>query len=196
RLRPHEVVQEPQRLAIPPLQVVGDEEERPTRRQDRPRGRVEEPRPLIVLRQRIGAREGWQLGAELRQQAAELREPRSVEAPQPAPDRLGAEPLHHWRVGERTLRRVRAGNGCRSAAVGAPLAELLDQPGLADAGLAGHEDELRRARLGGAPEGGQAAPLGGPPDQRWAADAAGWALGCARGASRRQNRLVRLARLG
>ena len=50
--------------------------------------------------------------------------------------------------------------------MGAPGAELLDDPCLPDPGLAADEYELCPAVLGRAPEGGQLRPLRGSPNER------------------------------
>jgi hypothetical protein len=77
--------------------------------------------------------------------------------------------------------------------VGAPGAQLIDQAGLADARLAGHQHELCPPAGGGMPQLGQAGPLGGASDQGRTGERAGPSrLPRRRGGAvvRRQQRLV------
>jgi hypothetical protein len=76
--------------------------------------------------------------------------------------------------------------------MGAPRAELFDEPRLPDAGLPGHKDELGPPALGLAPQGRQLCPLGSASDERGATLSSGLAF---HGFPlRRQQRLVSLAR--
>src|SRR5262249_10224994 len=56
RLGSQEIVEELQRFAVPPLEVIGYEQERPPGREDRPGDRVEQPLSLLALGQRLRAR--------------------------------------------------------------------------------------------------------------------------------------------
>ena len=184
----HEVVQELERLKVAPLHVVGDQQQRRGGGEERPGDRVEEPLAVLALGQRLGGREVGPLGEQLGQQPRELGQVRAIEATEPRRDRLRAQPGDHGPVGDRALRRVRAGLCGERAAVGAPRAQLLDQAALADAGLAGHEHELRAAALRRAPQAVQARSLARARDERRAG------LDRARRGSDGEQRLVRLAR--
>lgn len=61
---------------------------------------------------------------------------------------------------------MRAGYGGRGSPVRAPAGELLREPRLPDARLAGQHDQPRAAALGGAPRRDQPLPLGRASDQR------------------------------
>jgi hypothetical protein len=80
-------------------------------------------------------------------------------------ERGRAQPRHHRPVGQRALGRIGAGLGGGGPAPGAPGPQLLHQPGLAGAGLAGDQRQLGGAALASPPQVDQARPLAGPPDQ-------------------------------
>jgi hypothetical protein len=166
-LQPQEIVEELQRLAVAPLQVVGNQQQRPLRREDaRGEGIEQPPARIAVLRlQRVRP----SLGPELEQQACQLRAIYPVDPRRGGPKRFRAQPCGHHPVGEAALGRICPRLGRRRPPVGAPQAELLDQAALANARFAGHQDELRASLLGLPPQVGQAGPLGRPAHQGRAA---------------------------
>jgi len=91
-------VEEPDRLGIDPVGVVGDQQQRAGGREDRVREGVEQAQPLLALRER-------QLGgaAELREHAGELRAAVGVEPVTVGGEGLGPQPGGHRPVGERAL---------------------------------------------------------------------------------------------
>ena len=68
-----------QRLAVAPVEVVGDEQERPPGREDRPGDGVEQPLPLLALGQRLRARETGHRRQQFGEQAGEFGEVRPVQ---------------------------------------------------------------------------------------------------------------------
>jgi hypothetical protein len=173
RLEAEQVVEEPQGLPVGPVQVVGDQQQRPARGQQRPGQGVEQPPAPVAVGQRVRARDVGRLGAQLGQQPAELTHQGRVQPGQLPGQRLLAQPGHHRSVGQGALRGIRAGRRGHRPTVQAPGAELLHQPGLADAGLAGDQHQAGRPALGGPPQLGQPGPLASPADQRRAAERAG-----------------------
>jgi hypothetical protein len=104
-----------------------------------------------------------------------------------------AQPRHHRPVRDGALRRIGARLGGHGLGMGAPGAELLEQPRLADPGFARHQDEPRAPVLRGPPEIHQARPLLCPADDRGAAERFHPPSLAARGSRsvlRRQQRLV------
>ena len=159
RLAAQQVVEELERLLIGPMQIVGDEEDRRGGGQERPRDRVEQPLALLVGGQRL--RHAGDLG----QDAAELAQPSGVEPYSSRRQRIRAQPRGHGPIRQRALRLVAPRLRGRGAVMRAPRAQLLGEPALADARLAGHEHEARVSVLGGAPQAGEPSALVGAADQ-------------------------------
>ena len=126
-----------QRLRVGPLHVVGDQQQRRARGKQRAGDRAEQPPPQLRLWQRLGRRHAR---GQLRQQPGKVGELCSFQSRQARGDRLGAQPRRGDAVGERTLRGI--GASLRRHGVSGH-AELVDQPRLAEARLAGDEHELR-----------------------------------------------------
>lgn len=135
-----EVVEELQGLPVEPLEVVGDEQERPTRGADRPVQRIVEPLPLLSLRERLRVGKARHLRQEFREESRQFREARAIQLLGYPIQRVRAEPFHDRPVGERAFRRIRPCPGGRRAAMGAPRSKLLDESSLADPRLAGYEE--------------------------------------------------------
>ena len=185
-------MQELQGLPVRPVEVVGDQQERAGGRQDGPGERLEQQPALVAVGRRRGGGEAGDGRAELGQEPGELGQLGRVEPAQVPGQGARAEPGHHRPVGQRPLGRVGAGLAGRGPALGAPGAELLDQPGLAGAGLAGDQHQPGVPALGGPPQLGQPGPLAGPPDQGRPAERPGPSrcrLGARLGAWRQQGRV-------
>ena len=104
--------------------------------------------------------------SQLRQQPAQLGEVGRIEAVQPRRQWLRAQPGDDGPERDGAFRGIRARVGADRAGVLAPRPQLLDQPALADAGLARHEHELGAATPGRAPERGEPRALAPPADER------------------------------
>ena len=167
---PEQVVEELEGLGVGPVQVVGDQQQRPARGQQGPGQGVEQPLAPVAVRQRAWGREVGHPGAELGQEPGELAQQGRVQPRQRPGQPLLAQPGHHRPVGERPLGRVGTGLHGRRSLVDAPAAQLLDQPGLARPGLAGDQHQPGRPAGAGPPQVGEAGPLGGPADERRGAD--------------------------
>lgn len=108
RFSAEQVVEEVQRLAIAPLEVVGNEEEWGPRRGGDSIDGVEESLPLVTLRQRLRPRQARHRGEEFGEQAGEFGQACPVESSEAGLKPLGAQPRDHRPVGDRALRGIRA----------------------------------------------------------------------------------------
>ena len=149
-----------QRLGVGPLRVVHDQQQRRARGQQRAADRAAQPVPQLRLGQRLGRRH---LAGQFGQQPGELGQIGPNEPGHPRGHRPGAKPRRRDPVGERAVARIAARLRGHRARV---RAQLLDQPGLADARLAGDEHEPRTPGCRRLPGRGQPGPLLVAPDQR------------------------------
>jgi hypothetical protein len=185
-----EVVHEPQRLGVGPVQVVGHQEQRRRGSEDRGNQGVEQPQAPLPVRGPLGRRRPglWQHTSQLGQATAV--QPGAARGQRPRP-----QPGRHRGVGQRALGRKSPRLGGEGALARAPSPQLLREPRLPDARLTGDEHELRAPARGGVPELCQARALGLAPDQQPVAGRLDRRRGSGRArALARQQRLVGGAR--
>jgi hypothetical protein len=85
-------VEELEGLLVGPVQVVGDQQQRPGRGQHRPGERLEQQPPLVGAGRRLGRERAGRRLAHLREDADELAQVRRVEPSQVPGQRVGTEP--------------------------------------------------------------------------------------------------------
>jgi hypothetical protein len=95
-----------QRFTVTPLEIIGNEQNRLLRREEHPSDGIEQPVPLLGLREWFRARKPGPIREKLGEQASQLGEIHPVEPGDPLAQWLRAEPRHHRPVGQRSLRRV------------------------------------------------------------------------------------------
>ena len=161
-IEPGEEVEPLEGLAVAPLQVVDEEEQGLRSREHRPGQALEEAQPVAELRHGRGPRQARPRGQQLGQDPRDLDPPHVLETGEVRREGVAAQPLAHRGEGEPAFRgvgaRLRRGH---SLALG-PGQQLLRQPRLADAGVAGHEREAGRPEDGPLPGLAQPRPLGLP----------------------------------
>ena len=149
-------------LAVAPLQVVDEEQQRRRSRERRPGQALEEAQPVAELRHGRGPRQARPGGQQLGQDPRDLDAPHVLETGEVRREGVAAQPFAHGGEGEPAFRgvgaRLRRGH---SLALG-PGQQLLRQPRLADAGVARHEREGGPSLDGPLPGLAQPRPLGLP----------------------------------
>ena len=152
-------------LAVAPLQVVDQQQQRWRGEERCPGQALEEAQAVTELRHR---RKPWQtrLGREqLGQDPRDLGTPHVVESGQVGQQGVAAQPFAHRREREPAFRGVGARLRRGHSLALRPGQELLRQPRLADAGDAGHERERGAPIDGPLPGLPQPRPLGLPTHQ-------------------------------
>jgi hypothetical protein len=164
-IEPGEEVEPLGRLTVAPLQVVEDEQQRRRGREHRPRQALEEAQPVAELRERRGPRQAGPGGQQLGEDPRDLDPPHVLEAGEVRRQGVAAQPLAHGREGEAAFRGVGARPRRGHPLAAGPGQQLLRQPRLADAGVAGHEGERGPSADGPLPGLPQPRPLGVPADE-------------------------------
>jgi hypothetical protein len=128
-----------QGVLVAPLEIVQHQQSRPASRQHRPGQALQEPVALPGVGHR--ARQGHGVGASGRHQPVDLAGPYRLQPVAGRPQRRAAQPLRHR--GEREPPAGRETAGAHGVGPGAldQRGQLVQQPALADAGLAGDQDE-------------------------------------------------------
>ena len=145
-----QVVEELQAVRVGPLDVVGDEQQRLGRYDERGGDSGEQLRPVVAVVSRRLDRQIWQQPGEVA--SVPRVEPLDALGERPQPG--DGEP-----VGEGAFGAVGARLGDGGATAGAPRRELLDEAGLAHPWLSRHQHQPGLAPLGGAPLGGESGLL-------------------------------------
>ncbi len=169
RVETQQVVQPLQCVAVAPLQIVDQEQQRSPALEHRPGQCLEQPLALVSLAHRPRPRQTGSLGQQLGQQTCHLGQPHRFERGQPLAQRGAAQPGDDRRIGQSPLSRVATGGSGNVALAVGPGHQLFGQARLADARLAGQENAARFAAARRAPGRLQRLPFVLASDQAWLA---------------------------
>lgn len=160
-LTAQEVVQPLQRVAIAPVEVIQQQDQRLVGRPDRVPQRFEQPRAAP----RLGARGRLPVRRELGEDAGHVGAPDQVQRTHRLAEPRRPEPLGHGRQRQQAIGGPAPGPGRSRSLARGPFDERLREARLADSRLTG--DQHDPGAVGGArPRLAQPLPLGRPADQR------------------------------